>query len=72
MLFTSSIASTMLGATETFHRAGMGISEKDDVADVARTGFAALISADDHVVASSLRNKAISQDGSYTAGHNNG
>lgn len=52
------------GATETnfFHRAGMddtkvGRSEKDDPADVAKAGFEALMSGEDHVVAGSFKNK---------------
>jgi short-subunit dehydrogenase len=58
------ITALMPGATETnfFHRAGMddtkvGMSEKDDPADVAKTGFEALMSGDDHVVAGSVKNK---------------
>jgi len=54
----------MPGATETnfFHRAGMdntkvGQSEKDDPADVAKTGYEALMAGDDHVVAGSFMNK---------------
>lgn len=58
------ITALMPGATETnfFHRAGMddtkvGRSEKDDPADVANTGFEALMAGDDHVVAGSFKNK---------------
>jgi short-subunit dehydrogenase len=58
------ITALMPGPTETnfFHRAGMddtkvGISEKDDPADVAKTGFEALMSGADHVVAGSFKNK---------------
>jgi short-subunit dehydrogenase len=58
------ITALMPGATETnfFHRAGMddtkvGKSEKDDPADVAKTGFEALTSGEDHVVAGSIKNK---------------
>ncbi|HVX67947.1 MAG TPA: hypothetical protein VHA11_15145, partial [Bryobacteraceae bacterium] len=52
------------GATETefFHRAGMddtklGVSKKDDPAEVAREGFEALMSGSDHVVAGATKNK---------------
>jgi short-subunit dehydrogenase len=55
----------MPGPTDTdfFRRAGMtdtkiATGPKDDPADVARAGFEALMSGDDHVVAGSLRNKA--------------
>lgn len=58
------ITALMPGATETnfFHRAGMedtklGMSEKDDPAEVAKTGFEALMSGEDHVVAGSFKNK---------------
>ena len=58
------ITALMPGATETnfFHRADMddtkvGRSEKDDPADVAKTGFEALMAGDDHVVAGSFKNK---------------
>jgi uncharacterized protein len=58
------ITALMPGATETnfFHRAGMddtkvGLSDKDDPADVAKTGFEALMSGEDHVVAGSFKNK---------------
>jgi short-subunit dehydrogenase len=58
------ITALMPGATETdfFRRAGMedtkvGMSEKDDPADVAKTGFEALMAGDDHVVAGSFKNK---------------
>lgn len=54
----------MPGATETnfFHRAGaddtkLGVSEKDDPAEVAKDGFEALMAGKDHVVAGSLKNK---------------
>ncbi len=54
----------MPGATETefFERAGMedtklGVSEKDDPAQVAREGFEALMAGKDHVVAGSFKNK---------------
>lgn len=58
------ITALMPGATETnfFHRAGMddtkvGMAEKDDPADVAKTGFEALMSGKDHLVAGSFKNK---------------
>ena len=58
------ITALMPGATETnfFHRAGMddtkvARSDKDDPADVAKTGFEALMAGDDHVVAGSFKNK---------------
>lgn len=58
------ITALMPGATDTnfFHRAGMdqtkvGMGEKDDPADVAKTGFEALMSGEDHVVAGSFKNK---------------
>src|ERR1700709_2594569 len=58
------ITALMPGPTETnfFHRAGMddtkvGMSEKDDPAEIAKTGFEALMSGDDHVVAGSFKNK---------------
>jgi short-subunit dehydrogenase len=58
------ITALMPGATETnfFHRAGMddtkvGMSEKDDPADVAKSGFEALMSGDDYVVAGSFKNE---------------
>jgi len=54
----------MPGATETefFHRAGLddtkiGVSEKDDPAEVAKQGFEALMAGKDHVVAGSFKNK---------------
>jgi uncharacterized protein len=54
----------MPGATETdfFHRAGLddtklGVSEKDDPAEVAHEGFEALMAGKDHVVAGSFKNK---------------
>jgi hypothetical protein len=55
-----SITALMPDPTETnfFQRAGMedtkvGISEKDDPSDVAKTEFEALMAGDDHVVAGS-------------------
>ena len=61
----------MPGATETefFHRAGLddtkiGVSEKDDPAEVAKDGFEALMAGKDHVVAGSFKNKL-----QATAGH---
>jgi short-subunit dehydrogenase len=58
------ITALMPGATETnfFHRADMddtkvGMSKKDDPADVAKSGFDALMAGDDHVVAGSFKNK---------------
>lgn len=58
------VTALMPGATETdfFHRAGMedtklGVSEKDDPAEVAREGFEALMDGKDHVVAGSFKNK---------------
>lgn len=58
------VTALMPGATETefFHRAGLddtkiGISKKDDPAEVARDGFEALMAGDDHVVAGSFKNK---------------
>jgi len=58
------ITALMPGATETdfFHRAGLddtklGVSEKDDPAEVARDGFEALMAGKDHVVAGSFKNK---------------
>jgi short-subunit dehydrogenase len=58
------ITALMPGATDTnfFHRAGMddtkvGMGEKDDPADVAKTGFEALMAGEDHVVAGSFKNK---------------
>jgi uncharacterized protein len=54
------------GPTETnfFHRAGLddtrvGQSKKDDPADVARQGFEALMAGKDHVIAGSLKTKAM-------------
>lgn len=54
------------GPTETnfFHRAGMddtrvGASEKDDPAQVAKQGFDALMAGKDHVIAGSLKTKAM-------------
>ncbi|HWF07612.1 MAG TPA: SDR family NAD(P)-dependent oxidoreductase [Bryobacteraceae bacterium] len=58
------VTTLMPGATETdfFRRAGMedtklGVSEKDDPADVAREGFEALMEGKDHIVAGSFKNK---------------
>ncbi len=58
------VTALMPGATDTnfFHRADMddtkvGSGEKDDPADVAKTGFEALMAGDDHVVAGSFKNK---------------
>jgi short-subunit dehydrogenase len=58
------VTALMPGATETnfFHRAGMddtklGVSKKDDPAEVARQGFEALMAGQDHVVAGSFKNK---------------
>jgi len=58
------VTALMPGATETnfFHRAGMddtklGVSEKDDPAEVAREGYDALMAGKDHVVAGSFKNK---------------
>jgi len=54
------------GPTETnfFHRAGMddtmvGSSEKDDPAQVAKQGFDALMAGKDHIIAGSLKTKAM-------------
>jgi uncharacterized protein len=59
-----SVTALMPGATETefFHRAGaddtkLGVSEKDDPAEVAKDGFEALMEGKDHVVAGSFKNK---------------
>ena len=58
------ITALMPGATETnfFHRAGMddtklGMSEKDDAAEVAKAGYDALMEGKDHVIAGSFSNK---------------
>jgi uncharacterized protein len=58
------VTALMPGATETgfFRRAGMedtklGVSEKDDAAEVAQEGFEALMAGKDHVVAGSFKNK---------------
>jgi len=58
------VTALMPGATDTnfFHRADMddtkvGSGEKDDPADVAKTGFEALMAGDDHVVAGSFKNR---------------
>lgn len=59
-----SVTALMPGATETefFERAGaqdtkLGVSEKDDPAEVAKEGFDALMAGKDHVVAGSFKNK---------------
>jgi uncharacterized protein len=59
-----SVTALMPGATETefFHRAGaddtkLGVSKKDDPAEVAKEGFEALMEGKDHVVAGSFKNK---------------
>ncbi|MBV9081139.1 MAG: SDR family oxidoreductase [Acidobacteriaceae bacterium] len=59
------VTALLPGATETdfFHRAGMddtkvGVSEKDDPAEVAREGFEALMAGKDRVIAGSFKNKA--------------
>jgi short-subunit dehydrogenase len=59
-----SVTALMPGATETnfFHRAGaddtkLGVSEKDDPAEVAKEGYEALMAGEDHVVAGSFKNK---------------
>jgi short-subunit dehydrogenase len=58
------ITALMPGPTETnfFHRAGMedtkvGVSKKDDPAEVAREGFEALMAGKDHIVAGAFKNK---------------
>jgi len=58
-----SVTALMPGATETnfFHRAGLddtavGVSKKDNPADVARDGFEALMDGKDHVVSHSAKN----------------
>ncbi len=58
------VTALMPGATETnfFHRAGaddtkLGVSEKDDPAEVAKEGFEALMAGKDHIVAGSFKNK---------------
>lgn len=58
------------GPTETnfFHRAGLdntrvGQSKKDDPADVARQGFEALMAGKDHVIAGSLKTRAMAAMG---------
>jgi short-subunit dehydrogenase len=60
------VTALLPGATETpiFHRANMddtlvGKSPKDDPANVARQGFAALMAGEEQVIASSLVSKAI-------------
>ena len=65
------ITALMPGATETefFERAGamdtkLGVSEKDDPAEVAKEGFEAMMAGKDHVIAGSLKNKL-----QATAGH---
>lgn len=64
ILFTSSIAAIMPGPTDTnfFHHADMddtkvGVSEKDDPAEVAKQGFDALIAGKDNILAGSLKTK---------------
>ncbi|MDT4986907.1 MAG: hypothetical protein QOI74_1001, partial [Micromonosporaceae bacterium] len=59
------VTSLMPGPTDTdfFEEADMqdtkvGAGDKDDPAVVARQGFEALMTGDDHVVAGSLKNKA--------------
>ena len=59
-----SVTALMPGPTETnfFHRADMddthvGVSKKDDPADVARDGFEALMAGKDKVIAGSLKTK---------------
>lgn len=58
------VTALMPGATETnfFHRAGaddtkLGVSEKDDAAEVAQEGFEALMAGKDHVISGSFKNK---------------
>jgi uncharacterized protein len=60
------VTALMPGPTETrfFERAGMqdtkvGQQNKDDPADVARAGYEALMAGKDHVIASSLKSKAM-------------
>jgi uncharacterized protein len=60
------VTALMPGPTDTefFERAGMqdtkvGQSPKDDPAEVARDGFEALMAGKDHVVAGSLKNRAL-------------
>ncbi len=60
------VTALLPGVTETnfFHRAEMddtmaGQSDKDDPADVARDGFAALMAGKDKVIAGSLKTKAM-------------
>jgi short-subunit dehydrogenase len=59
------VTALMPGPTETnfFERAGLtdskvGQAKKDDPAEVARDGYEALMSGEDHVVAGSFKNKA--------------
>jgi short-subunit dehydrogenase len=60
------VTALMPGPTDTdfFERAGMedtrlgAMEDKDDPAEVARQGFAALMAGKDHVVAGSLKNRA--------------
>ena len=61
-----SVTALMPGPTDTdfFHRAGMddtkaGAGKKDDPAEVARQGFAALMAGKDSVVAASLKSKVM-------------
>lgn len=63
------VTSLQPGPTDTnfFHRADMdntkvGVSEKDDPAEVARQGFEALMAEKDHVVAGSMKNKLFTAD----------
>ncbi len=58
------VTALMPGPTDTnfFHRAGMddtkvGVSKKDDPADVARQGFEALMAGKDRIVAGSIKTK---------------
>ncbi len=63
------VTSLQPGPTDTnfFHRADMdntkvGVSEKDDPAEVAREGFEALMAEKDHVVAGAMKNKMMTAD----------
>jgi uncharacterized protein len=65
------VTALMPGATETnfFHRANMddtkiGVSEKDDPAEVAREGFEALMAGKDKVIAGAFKNKLMGGLGS--------
>ncbi len=60
------VTSLMPGPTDTnfFHRADMddtnvGTSKKDDPAEVAKQGFKALMAGKDHIIAGSLKTKAM-------------